>query len=451
MRKIPIALTIAGSDSGGGAGIQADLKTFAALGVHGTSAITAITAQNTYEVIGIQEIDVDIIEKQIDAIAKDMGIDAAKTGMLSSSKIISTVSKCIKKYGFPIVIDPVMIAKSKAKLLRDDAIEVLIKELIPLATVITPNIPEAEVISGIKINNIDDMKKAAKIIVENYGAKSVVVKGGHLNSNESIDILYHNGNYREYKSPRIETKNTHGTGCSFSAAITAEIAKGNDIEKAIENAKLFITHAIMYGLPIGKGHGPVNPISWIYIPYEKYKVIEELKKAIEIIESNEKIAYLIPEVQMNLVMAIPYAKDINDIAGIPGRIVKIKNRAKAVSSPEFGSSSHMARILLKIMEYDSNIRAAINIKYSEEILKIMKDLNFTISYFDRREEPLEIKLKEGASLPWGIEQAIKRIGRIPDAIYDLGDIGKEPMIRIFGKNAIDVVNKIISIANKLKP
>jgi phosphomethylpyrimidine kinase len=267
--KVRIALTIAGSDSGGGAGIQADLKTFAALGVHGTSAIVAITAQNTRYVKGVQEVSREIIKKQIDAVATDLGVNAAKTGMLSSSGIISTVARSIKHYRFPLVVDPVMVSKSGAKLLRDDAVETLIKELLPLATVVTPNIPEAERLTGLKISSIDDAREAARKIVKEYHATAAVVKGGHLAGEESIDILYHKEEFKEFKWHRIKTKHTHGTGCVFSAAIASELAKGNDTAKAIESAKTFVSYAIEYALPIGKGNGPVNPTSWILIAAEK--------------------------------------------------------------------------------------------------------------------------------------------------------------------------------------
>lgn len=380
-----------------------------------------------------------------------MGIDAAKTGMLSSSSIISIVSKSIRRYEFPLVVDPVMIAKSGAQLLRDDAIETLIKELIPLATIVTPNILEAERLTGIIIKNIDDAKKAAKMIVDNYGAKASVVKGGHLDLEESVDILYHNGTFKELKAPRINTKDTHGTGCSFSAAIAAELAKGNSIETSVKIAKNFITNAILYALSIGKGHGPVNPTSWIYIPAEKYRIIEQLKNAVMILENDEKVADLIPEIQMNLVMALPhpYARSIRDVAGIPGRIVRIGNRVKASSSPDFGASSHVARAVLKAMEYDTSIRAAADIRFSDKILEVAKRLGFTISFYDRKEEPPEIKTKEGGTIPWGVEQAIKRVGKVPDLIYDPGDWGKEPVIKVFGKDAIEVVNKIIAIAHSM--
>jgi hydroxymethylpyrimidine kinase/phosphomethylpyrimidine kinase len=450
--KIPIAMTIAGSDSGGGAGIEADLKTFAALGVHGTVALTAITAQNTYGVFAIQDVDLDVIEKQIDVVLEDTGINAAKTGMLHRVEVIELVAKKVKQYGFPLIVDPVMIAKSGARLLKVEAEEAMKKVLTPIATVITPNVMEAEVLSNIKIKTIEDMKKAARIIAK-LGPKAVVIKGGHIESGEkAIDIVYVDGEIKEFINKKIETKNTHGTGCSFSAAITAEIAKGKSIIEAIKTAKEFITIAIEYGLSIGKGFGPVNPNAWIHIPAEKYLILENISKAIEILEYHKEISELIPEVQSNIVMALPkpYAKTIKDVAGIPGRIVKFKDKVKAVGNPEFGASSHVARMLLKVMEYDHNIRAAMNIKYSPEILEICKKLGFTISSFNREEEPKEIKSIEGATLQWGVEYAIKKIGKVPDIIYDLGEKGKEPMIRIFDKDAISVAKKVVTIAIELK-
>ena len=450
---IPRALTIAGSDSGGGAGIEADLKTFAALGVYGMAAITSVTAQNTLEVRAIHDIPAEIVVKQIEAVADDIGVDAAKTGMLSNSSIIKAVAKTVRKYGFPLVVDPVMVAKSGAPLLRPEAMKALIKYMIPLATVITPNKFEAEKITRIKIISIEDAKKAAKYIVEELGAKAAVVKGGHLEGKLSVDIVYYNGSYREFSAPRIEKACTHGTGCSFSAAIAAELAKGRNILEAIKVAKEFITLAITYGLKVGHGHCPVNPSAWVDIPAEKFHVIENLREALKILVNNGKyVAYLVPEVQMNLVMALPshYAKSINDVAGILGRIVRYGETIKPSGPPTFGASKHMAKAVLMAMKYDPSIRAAANIKFDERIIEVAKKLGMTISSYDRRFEPLEIKSKEGASIPWGIEYAItKTSGKVPDIIYHTGDWGKEPMINVFGKTAIEVANKIVALAKAL--
>ena len=452
--KIPKALTIAGSDSGGGAGIEADLKTFAALGVHGLAAITSVTAQNTLEVRAIHDIPADIVSKQIEAVAEDIGVDAAKTGMLSNSSIIEAVAKTIRKYGFPVVIDPVMIAKSGAPLLKPEAMDSLIKYMIPLATVITPNRFEAEKITGIKISGIEDARKAAKYIVEELGAKAAIVKGGHLGGENSIDIVYYNGVFKEFSAPRIRNACTHGTGCSFSAAIAAELAKGKEVLEAIKVAKKFITTAILYGLRIGHGHCPVNPSAWVDIPAEKYRIIENLNEALKILLENSKdVSKLIPEVQMNIVMALPlqYVRSENDVAGILGRIVKYGETIKPSGPPTFGASKHMAKAVLTAMKYDPSIRAAANIKYDVKIVEAARKMGMNVSFYDRKLEPPEIKKKEGATIPWGIEQAILKLnGKVPDIIYHLGDWGKEPMINVFGKTAVDVAKKIVKLAKNVK-
>lgn len=447
--KIPVAMTIAGSDSGGGAGIEADLKTFAALGVHGTVAITAITAQNTYSVIGIQDVDLDIIEKQIDAVAVDLGINAAKTGMLHTSKIIITVSKKIEEYKFPVVVDPVMIAKSGAPLLKEEAIDTLIKHLIPISTVVTPNAMEAEVISGIEIKSLDDMKKAA-VEISKLGPEAVVIKGGHVREVENaLDLLYFKGQFEELKAPRINTKTTHGTGCSFSAAITAELAKGKDIPTAIRKAKQFITLAIRFGLSIGKGHGPVNPMAYLYKEASKYETLDDVKVAVNILKSEPKVVYLIPEVGMNVAMATPYTTDVNDIAAVSGRIIKSFKDIRVCGSIEFGASSHLSRYILKANEYKPQIRAAINIKYDENLLKTLESWGLKISYYDRRLEPEDVKRKEGATIPWGVEEAVRKIGEMPDVIYHLGDWGKEPMIVLLGERASKLARVITKLAREV--
>ncbi len=452
MRKwrIPTALTIAGSDSGGGAGIQADLKTFAVMGVHGMSAITSITAQNTYEVRAIHDIPPEIVVAQIEAVADDIGVDAAKTGMLSNKEIIRAVARAVDKYGFPLVVDPVMIAKSGAKLLRDDAVEALIKELIPRAWVVTPNRMEAERITGLEIKSLDDAREAARIIVEEYGARSAVVKGGHISGDYSVDILYYGGKYYEFKAPRLNKNTTHGTGCSFSAAIAAGLAKGRSIPEAVSVAKEFITLAIDYGLEIGRGHGPVNPVTWMAIPAERYRVLEELEKAINLLKENGRVVNkVIPEVSTNIGMALPkpYARTPLDVAAIPGRIGRYRDTIIVPAKPEFGVSRHIAKAILTMMEFDPETRSAANIVYNKDIEDAVNQLGLVPSSFDRREEPPEVKMVEGATTPWGIRSAVEKIGgKIPDVVYDYGEHGKEPLTMVFGKTAQEVARKIISIA-----
>jgi hydroxymethylpyrimidine/phosphomethylpyrimidine kinase len=448
-KKIPVAITIAGSDSGGGAGIQADLKTFAALGVHGTTAITSVTAQNTHAVTAVEDLPTKIIREQIRAVAEDLGIDAGKTGMLHTEEIIKTVSSEVSKHKFPLVVDPVMVAKSGAPLLKLEAIDALKNHLLPKATVITPNRLEAEKISEMRIRGIKDAETAAREISE-MGPKAVVIKGGHLEGEYAVDMLYYEGKFKTFKTPRLESKTTHGTGCSFSAAIAAELAKKMDIPAAVENAKKIVTLGIKFGLNIGKGYGPVNPMAHLYRESSRYDILMNLEKAKILIEKTPEIAMLIPEVGMNIAMAIPYAEGINDVVAIDGRIVKTFEGVRAAGNPKFGCSSHLAKYIIEVIKHDETKRATINIKFSEDILKALEKRGMTISLYDRGKEPEKIKRVEGMTIPWGIKEAIKKVGKAPDVIYHKGDIGKEPMIVIFGEQAYDLAKLVVQLAKEIE-
>lgn len=257
------ALTIAGSDSGGGAGIQADLKTFQELGVYGMSVITAVTAQNTTGVQGVYPVDIEGISQQLDSIGTDLQPYAVKTGMLFSPDIIRLVAQKVTQYQWQhLVIDPVMVAKGGSVLLQKEALHSLIHDLIPLAEMITPNLPEAELLTGLSITNLNQREQAAQQLIE-MGANYVVIKGGHDTSTDTvIDILYDGQQFDYLESKRIDTPHTHGTGCTFSAALTAELAKGQSITNAVHTAKAFIQAAIEDGLNIGSGHGPTNHFAY---------------------------------------------------------------------------------------------------------------------------------------------------------------------------------------------
>jgi hydroxymethylpyrimidine/phosphomethylpyrimidine kinase len=259
-----VALTIAGSDSSGGAGIQADLKTFQAHGVFGMSAVTAVTVQNTQKIYDIQEMRPKIVHDQITCLFDDIEIHAVKIGMVSSIELIQAIAKALKTVKPPaIILDPVMTSKSGCRLLNQDAQDALIQHLFPLAEVVTPNIYEAQALIGRNVKNIDDMKSAALDILK-LGAKKVVVKGGHLEENRATDILYDSREFKRLQSRWVETKNTHGTGCTFSSAIAANIALGNNFFEAVTLAKAYITGAIEHALPIGKGHGPTHHFFDLY-------------------------------------------------------------------------------------------------------------------------------------------------------------------------------------------
>jgi hydroxymethylpyrimidine/phosphomethylpyrimidine kinase len=252
------AMTVAGSDSGGGAGIQADLKTFHQFGVYGMSAITAITAQNTLGVAGVYPLPTEAVVQQMREVLGDIGADAVKTGMLFDADIIQAVAEEIRRFGIgKLVVDPVMVAKGGAKLLLDEAIEALKQHLLPLAEVVTPNVPEAECLSGMSIRTTEDMKEAARVI-HAQGARHVFMKGGHMDGEEIVDMLFDGASFHTFTHGRIHTRHTHGTGCTFSAALTAELAKGTPLVPAVERANRFIVEAIATAPQIGKGHGPTN-------------------------------------------------------------------------------------------------------------------------------------------------------------------------------------------------
>jgi hydroxymethylpyrimidine/phosphomethylpyrimidine kinase len=260
VRNLPRALTIAGSDSGGGAGIQADLKVFFELGCHGMSAITALTAQNTVAVTGVHEVPAEFVLAQIEAVASDIGIDAAKTGMLASPPIVDAVAKAVEANGIDkLVVDPVSVSKSGDPLLTEEAVGTLRERLIPLACVVTPNLHEAEALLGESVRSLDDMRDAARAL-HGLGARYVLVKGGHRSSErEAVDVGYDGVELVELSGPRYDTGDTHGTGCALAAAIAARLASGDEVGAAVRYAKDFVSGAIRRGLRLGAGHGPVNP------------------------------------------------------------------------------------------------------------------------------------------------------------------------------------------------
>ena len=248
-----IALTIAGSDSSGGAGIQADLKTFAALGVYGTSAITAITAQSTAGVVEAAVLSADLVTAQIEAIAGDIDIDAVKTGMLGDAAVVEAVAATIKELELPlVVVDPVLASTSGIRLLDDDGVEMLCAELLPLARVVTPNLPEAEVLSGKRIVSDDDVREAARRI-HDLGASAIIITGGHRPGEAVTDVLFDGRAFTEFRTPRVETQDVHGTGCTFASAVAAHLALGRTLEEAAELAQQYVAGAIQRSLAIGKG------------------------------------------------------------------------------------------------------------------------------------------------------------------------------------------------------
>ncbi|MFN7106037.1 MAG: bifunctional hydroxymethylpyrimidine kinase/phosphomethylpyrimidine kinase, partial [Pyrobaculum sp.] len=409
------------------------------------------TAQNTYEVRAVQCLPPALVRQQIMAVWDDMGIDAGKTGMLGTRELIEVVADIAKSLGFPLVVDPVMVAKSGAPLIDQDAVDVLKRRLLPTAQVVTPNRHEAERLAGFEIKSLQDAERAAEYIHREYGVDTVVVKGGHLETTEAVDVVYHRGTFRHFKTPKLDSRATHGTGCAYSAAIAAGLAKGVDPLEAIKTAKEFIYTAIRYGVARGKGHWPVNPTAWVEIPAERWRVYHEMARALELVEKHgELLAGAIPEVQSNIGYAIDlrYVQDKGDVAAVPGRVVNYMGRAKPSGPPAFGASDHVARKILAVIKRDLDTRAVMNIRLREEYIERAKAVGYVIAYIDRRLEPDEVKKREGATMGWIVEEAYRQTGgKTPDLIVDWGDWGKEPIITVLGKSPAEVIQKVLHIVN----
>ena len=435
-----IALSIAGSDSSAGAGIQADLKTFSSLGVYGCTALTTITSQTGSGISGILQVSPKMIEKQIQAILDDITPDAIKIGMVYGKNAISSIRKVLKESKIPMILDPVMIAGTGERLLNSDAVTDLITHLLPLSTVATPNKFEAEVISGLKINSVQSAITAAEKI-RKKGANNVVLKGGHLPGRFSTDIILNSRNQVfELSNHRLTYDRMHGGGCTFSASLTAYVAKNYAIVDACRSANQFTHSSLKNRIVIGSKFIINSPFFKFYELADRYEVYTSLQRAIEMIEATPNFGKLIPETQSNLAYSISEPSGIDDIMAVKGRIVKVGDNAKPVSSLKFGVSKHIAAAILGYMKFRPNMRSAMNIKYnSRSILEARRF--FSVSNYDRTKEPKQSKRREGYSVAWGINQALLK-NPTADIIYHQGDFGKEAMTIVFAPTPIDVVKKL---------
>jgi hydroxymethylpyrimidine kinase / phosphomethylpyrimidine kinase / thiamine-phosphate diphosphorylase len=444
---LKIALSIAGSDSGAGAGIQADLKMFSALGVYGCTAITAITAQNTKKVAEIFEVSPSMVEQQIRSIMTDMRPNAIKIGMVYSIPIIEAVYRSLeKKSKIPVVLDPILAAGTGAKLLRTEAYKSFISNLIPSSTLITPNRMEAEKLADMTIKTENDANEAARKI-KKLGAENVIVKGGHFGSAHVTDVLLDSkDNIIKFTNPRLEIKEVHGSGCNFSSAATAYLARGMTLTEACKMANEYVHTAIRNAITIGSGLPIANPLSTIYRDASRYLTLAELQLAVEQVSMLDGFYRLIPETQTNFAYALLDAVDISDVAAVRGRIIKIENSAAPASYIKFGASSHVASAVLAYMSVNPDFRSAINIRFDERIVNVCKSL-FSVASYDRTKEPKKIKRREGSSVAWGILAALSK-NSLAEVIYHRGDVGKEPMITLFGRNPAEIVERIKRILKK---
>ncbi len=428
------ALSIAGSDSIGGAGIQADIKAFASLGVHGTTVITAITAQNTKRVAGIFPLSWTEISSQLEAVLEDAEVAASKTGMLYSPEIVSSLAERLEKEAFPIVVDPVMVAGVGDSLATEGLSSAIKEHLLPISTIITPNKTEAEALVGFSLRNKDDIESACRSLKE-MGAKSVLIKGGHFQGEFSIDTLLVNGRIYELSSPRLDARG-HGGGCILSAYITACLAKGMNVREAVGESKHRIFDAIRAHYSVGKGVTVVDSLATLEREAEKYEVMVRLRRAIKDLLTVLPSSW-IPEVGINFAFALPCASGLAEVCAMEGRIINVSGCPRQTGDVAYGASQHVATVILTAMQFDPQIRSVLNVRYNEENVKCFESAGLVASSFERAKEP-----KAMSTMEWGTLEAIRKMGIVPDIVFDKGGVGKEPMIRILGRSPEDVIMKL---------
>lgn len=419
-------LLVAGLDPGGGAGLKADIETVSALGEHPLPVLTAVTYQNPFEVRGYHSLPPEVVREQIRAVKESFEIKAVKIGMLGSKEIAEAVRE--ETSGFIRVFDPVLSSSSGSRLIDEvESLRTLVE-----GSIVTPNVHEAEALSGLRIRSVEDMKEAARAIGEELGAEAVVVKGGHLNL---TDVLYWRGEFYEFPGERAEGF-THGTGCVFSSALATFLAGELELPEAVERAKRFVEGAIRFSKAEARA---VNPLWELERDAHRWRAREELEKAVEkLVVFGERLNPHVAEVGTNFALATP----LGEVFAVKGRIVRYGKTVKPVGPVELDASDHLKRALLKMHEFYPELKAVLNLRYSEELIEKAEELGLVVSFYDRREEPEEVKRAEKGTMEWGIETAVKRAGRRPDLIYHLGDWGKEPMVLVFGRDAGEVVERV---------
>jgi len=436
-------LSIAGSDPSSGAGIQGDMKTFNAFGAYGLSVITAVTSQNTRKFFDVVPITPSLVKSQIRSILEDFHLDAIKIGMVYDKQTIRVIHSELEKIKIPIILDPIFKSTTGGYLQTENAFLDFKKLLVPLSHIITPNVPEAEKISGFKIKSLNDMKNAAKKI-QKIGAKNVIIKGGHFSlGSKVVDVLLDNKKFYIFSHDRLQFEN-HGGGCTFSASLCANIARGKKLPDVVDTARLFTIESMKKAAKIGKGLA-------ITMHAKGDEVEEHLSDAISKFCSIGSIYEHIPECQTNFVYSLQKPSSLNDIMGLEGRIVKTGKHVTVAGHLRYGGSKHVASAVFEMTRKFPTIRSGINLKYDKKTIKNAIARGLKVSSYDRSTEPSGIKEKEGGTVSWGVKTAIKNKKTPPDIVFHTGDFGKEAMIIIFGKNPEDILRKTLKITKSFHP
>ncbi|WP_419787713.1 bifunctional hydroxymethylpyrimidine kinase/phosphomethylpyrimidine kinase [Pseudodesulfovibrio sp.] len=443
-------LTIAGSDSGGGAGIQADLKAITMLRGYGASVITALTAQNTHAVTGIQAPSDKFVAQQLSAVLEDIRVDAAKTGMLFSEPIIKAIAPILSKREFPLVVDPVCVATSGAKLLKDDAVKAMQRLMFPLADLLTPNIPETELFTKMRIRDRDDIFKAARILLD-MGPKAVLIKGGHTDSLASTDwYVPSDGEPLPFMQPRIDTNCTHGTGCTLSASIATGLGQGMEMGAAIKRAQEYLNLCLRAAEPIGEGGGPPDHL----VPWVKESarpgLLRDLVRFGIRLEGWPELAALLPRGRSNAVVAMPYADNEEEVAGFPGGIIATrKNDVRVIGNPEFGASLLTAKTVLAALRLRPELRCGMTVGLRPGVKQALDAAGIATVWIDRDKRPDYIREDNGALEEWGAFEGI-RDHAAPEkvqAVGDPGEMGVEPVVRLLASDfeeLEEMLNRILS-------
>ncbi|HIH01466.1 TPA: bifunctional hydroxymethylpyrimidine kinase/phosphomethylpyrimidine kinase [Thermoplasmata archaeon] len=434
-------LAIAGSDPSGGAGLQADLKAIEASGAHACTVVTCVTAQNTKAVSSIHAVPPEEVDRQLKAVLSDVSVDAVKTGMLYAPQTVEVVASRLKRFKRPIVVDPVLVATTGGSLHSEGLVDELLERLVPVATVLTPNVEEARALSGVRVRDVRSARKAAGDLLA-LGPEAVLLKGGHSRSREASDMLFTKDGMMVVSSPRVDAE-VHGTGCALASMIATRLAQGQSIEDSVRGSKAMIYKAILAREKVGRGIPCVNPLAALRSEAEKVTMLDALERATH--ELEELLGpRLLPEVGSNMGFAVYGAIDPFEVAAITGRIVRVGDEAKVVGSVRFGASKHVARIVLAASAFDPSVRCALNLKYSSANLRACRRAGLLASSFDRSKEP-----RGTSSMTWGVTATIERLRKVPDVIFDRGGPGKEPMIRLLGRDPDDVVSKLRKIVSNV--
>ena len=437
-------LTIAGYDPSSGAGVTRDLDTFFSLGCHGLSVPTCFVVQGPRGVRDIHPIPLDQFASMLRVVEEEVAVDGVKIGVLWDVPYVEMISGFLKKLkGKPVVVDPIYVAKNGRKLITEEGLKCLLKKIFPLTTLLTPNLEEASLLTGKKIKTLDDAKSCAKELVR-LGPRAVVVKGGHLEG-KPVDVFFDGKVMFLREKPRIN-RQIHGTGCLFSSLLAAFLTNGYPLKEAFLAAEKEMEGALERNYSIsGEGGYFYSSPSLIKAGLaERWQVVDALRQAAEKLRELNPIE-LIPEVQMNIGYALPQAESVEEVAAFPGRISQSQGRILFKGEPQFGASSHVARLILAMMKYFPYLRAGGNMRYDQAYVDKAREKNYKVVFFDRRKEPPRLKQTEGKSLDFLMESLLKKMGQPPDFIYDRGDVGKEPIIRCFGRDPLELLEKIEKI------